>query len=229
MKQIMTLNGLNLRDVLSSVENKRSVSFPLTSPSQILSEDEIRTASSGLLIDKLESERVYSLETIKEVCIDYRLRFLDLSYFRGEVPEEASEEIQRLEREHGTRLDSFKIMAPSKLFKLEDKDDPMLFIPLGNDYFYLIHKWGTDLHPLRKWLMWPFRDLSNFMVLMFVVSVFCTLLTPVGIFGRDYGIAEKLILFLFVFKSVIAIFIYFGFASGKNFSTVIWNSKYFNA
>jgi len=218
-----------LEDVLSSVQ--KSVPSTSLSPAAYTDpkSDGARTAESGLLIDELDVDRIYSVETIRKVCIDYRLRFLDLSYFRGELPVEATEEIRRLEDEHDTSLDAFKIMAPSKMFKLEDKDDPMLFAPLGNGHYYLIHKWGGDLHPLRRWLVWPFKGLSNFMVLVFMVSVVCTLLTPMNIFTKDYGMVEKLILFLFVFKSVIAVFIYFGFASGKNFNSVIWNSKYYNA
>lgn len=218
-----------MEDVLSSVQ--KSVPSTSLSPAAYTDpkSDRARTAESGLLIDELDVDRIYSVETIRKVCIDYRLRFLDLSYFRGELPTEATEEIRRLEDEHDTSLDAFKIMAPSKMFKLEDKDDPMLFAPLGNGHYYLIHKWGGDLHPLRRWLVWPFKGLSNFMVLVFMVSVVCTLLTPMNIFTKDYGMVEKLILFLFVFKSVIAVFIYFGFASGKNFNSVIWNSKYYNA
>lgn len=233
MKPIMTQKGLNLEDVLSSTEKKRAFRFrPVSSDPDTVEESvdaSLRTVQQGLLVDRLDSTRVYSLETIREVCIDYRLRFLDLSYFRGAIPEEATEEIRRLEREHGTELTAFKIMAPSRLFKLEDKDDPMLFVPLGNDYFYLVHKWGSDLHPLRRWLVWPFKTLPNFMVLIFLISVLITLFTPMGALTPDFGTAEKLILFLFVFKSVIAVFIYFGFASGKNFNTVIWNSRYYNA
>ncbi len=229
MKQIMSVKGLNLEDVLSSVQN----SIPSTSlfPADYVNSQSngARTKESGMLIDQLDASRIYSLETIRKVCIDYRLRFLDLNYFRGELPVEATEEILRLEEEHQTILESFKIMAPSKMFKLEDKDDPMLFAPLGNGYYYLIHKWGGDLHPWRKWMVWPFKGLSNFMVMVFLISVVCTLLTPMSVFTKDYGMVEKLILFLFVFKSVIAVFIYFGFASGKNFNSVIWNSKYYNA
>ncbi|WP_395062778.1 hypothetical protein [Flavobacterium sp.] len=36
-------------------------------------------------------------------------------------------------------------MAPSKAFNLKKYDDPLLFAPIGNDYYYLIHKWGNDL------------------------------------------------------------------------------------
>mmetsp|Transcript_14653 Transcript_14653/g.21970 ORF Transcript_14653/g.21970 Transcript_14653/m.21970 type:complete len:167 (+) Transcript_14653:67-567(+) len=107
-------------------------------------------------IDKLESDRVFHLSQIKKICITYRLRFLDTKYFKGTYPQSALAEIKYLENKHETKLDGFKIIAPSKMFVLLKTDDPVLFAPIGNDYYYVIDRWGNDLHPLRKWQVWPF-------------------------------------------------------------------------
>ena len=179
--------------------------------------------------DQLETSRIYHLDQIRDICIDYRLRFLDLSYFKPELPEAAKDAIADLENKHGTRVDSMKIMAPSRLFKLEDKDDPLLFVPMGNNYFYLIHKWGNDLHPLRRILVWPFKNIVNLTLCVLLFSYLLTLLVPNGLFTKSSGAAEFWIIFFFMFKSVAAIVIYYGFAMGKNFNPAIWNSKYFNA
>ncbi|MEJ2585574.1 MAG: hypothetical protein P8Z38_11250, partial [Robiginitalea sp.] len=122
-----------------------------------------------------------------------------------------------------------KIIAPSRLFKLEDKDDPLLFVPMGNDYFYLIHKWGNDLHPLRRLLVWPFKNIANLALCVLFFSYLLTLLVPNGLFSKTNSAAEFWIIYFFMFKSVAAIVIYYGFAMGKNFNPAIWNSKYFNA
>ena len=119
-------------------------------------------------------------------------------------------------------------MAPSKLFKLEDKDDPLLFTPIGNDYFYLIHKWGNDLHPLRKMMVWPFKNIGNLVLLVLLMSYLVTLLVPNGLFSKNNSTAEFWIIFFFMFKCIASVVIYYGFALGKNFSPAIWNSKYFN-
>ena len=111
--------------------------------------------------DKLDKNKIFDLASIKKICIDYRLRFLDHKYFKNSLPKEAFLEISKLESDHKTILSDFKIMAPSKLFRLKNTDDPLLFVPLGNNYFYLVHKWGDDLHPVRKLLMWPFKNLWN--------------------------------------------------------------------
>ncbi|WP_394971624.1 hypothetical protein [uncultured Croceitalea sp.] len=177
----------------------------------------------------LETTKIYHIEQIKKICTDYRLRFLDSKYFKGKIPQAAVSKIKHLEKDHGITLSGFKIMAPSKLFKLEDKDDPLLFAPIGNGYYYLIHKWGNDLHPLRKLLVWPFKGMVNLTVTTLIVSYFATFLVPDGLFSKSDSNAQFWILFFFMFKTIGAIVIYYGFAKGKNFNPAIWNSKYFNA
>ncbi|MDX1314271.1 MAG: hypothetical protein R3356_02110 [Eudoraea sp.] len=179
--------------------------------------------------DLLETENIFHIDQIKKICIDYRLRFLDTKYFKGQIPQEAISRIKNLEKEHDTEIKGYKIIAPSKLFKLEDKDDPLLFAPIGNGYYYLIHKWGNDLHPLRKALVWPFKNIINLSALVVLISYLATLLVPEGLFSKSSSTAEFWIIFFFMFKSVAAVVIFYGFALGKNFNPAIWNSKYFNA
>ena len=180
-------------------------------------------------IDLLEAGRIYHLDHIRQICVDYRLRFLDLTFFKPHLPEEALQAISHLEQVHGTRLKSLKIIAPSRLFKLEDQDDPLLFVPLGNQYFYLVHKWGNDLHPLRRLLVWPFKTLPNLLAVLVMVSYLATLMIPDGLFSRQASAAQFWILFFFTFKSVVAVVLFYGFALGKNFNPAIWDSKYYNA
>lgn len=179
-------------------------------------------------IDLLEASRIFHINHIKQICIDYRLRFLDTKYFKAELPPAAIFKIEQLQNAHKTELEGFKIMAPSRLFKLEDKDDPLLFAPIGNGYYYLIHQWGNDLHPLRKFLVWPFKNIGNLTLLILLISYLVTMLVPDGLFSTNQSNAEFWLVFFFMFKSIGAVVIFYGFALGKNFNPVIWNSKYFN-
>jgi len=179
--------------------------------------------------DELETNKIYHVNQIKEVCIDYRLRFLDTKYFKGKLPQEALAKIKHLEEVHNTTIAGYKIVAPSKLFKLENADDPLLFAPMGNGYYYLIHKWGNDLNPLRKWLMMPFKNFENLVFTTLLVSFLATFLVPDGLFSNGMTPSQFWMIFFFMFKSIGAIVIYYGFAAGKNFNTAIWDSKYFNA
>lgn len=182
-----------------------------------------------LQFDLLDTSQIFHINDIKKMCVTYRLRFLDSHFFKGAIPEEAVSKIRRLEKEHQTTLHSFKIMAPAKLLKLENADDPLLFTPLGNDYFYLIHTWGNDLHPFRKALMWPYKNFENLVFTIFVLSILLTSVTPMGWFSKTPVTQEYLLLFLFIFKGVAGTVLFYGFAKGKNFNNAIWNSKYYNA
>ncbi|WP_405205993.1 hypothetical protein [Aquimarina sp. LLG6339-5] len=185
--------------------------------------------TNDFIFDNIESSRIYHIDQIKKICIDYRLRFLDTKYFKGKLPQEAVSQIKELEKIHNTELKGFKIIAPSKLFKLANADDPLLFAPMGNDYYYLIHKWGDDLHPFRKLLMWFFKSFENLLILTFLVSLLITFMVPQGLFSKESNTSEFIMIFFFMFKSVAAVVLFYGFALGKNFNTAIWDSKYFNA
>lgn len=176
--------------------------------------------------DLLETDNIFHIKQIEKICVDYRLRFLDTKYFKGKYPQEAISQIKYLENKHNTTLDGFKIIAPSKMFVLEKADDPLLFAPMGNGYFYLIHKWGDDLHPLRKWLMWPYKSFENLIVGIVLTSLVATILIPDGLFSRKQSTSQDIMVFFFMFKSIAAVVLYYGFALGKNFNTAIWNSKY---
>lgn len=177
-------------------------------------------------IDLLDKDRIFHRKQIQKICINYRLRFLDTKYFKGKYPQSAIDEIKYLENKHGISISNFKIIAPSKMFVLEKADDPLLFAPIGNGYFYLIHKWGNDLHPLRKLFMWPYKSFENLIVYIILLSILATALIPDGLFTKEQNFSQDIMVFFFMFKSIAAVVLFYGFALGKNFNTAIWNSKY---
>jgi hypothetical protein len=239
----MLLKKTNIEEKLNRLKNKSiTEDHILNAVRDILKNDDskderiVDTLQSGkssdcneFNFDLLATENIYHIEHIKTICIDYRLRFLDSKYFKGQLPYEAVSKIKQLEKEHNTELKGFKIIAPSKLFKLENADDPLLFAPIGNGYYYLVHKWGNDLNPFRKLLMWPYKTFTNLIIATLLVSLFATALFPEGIFSNEPNSSQAGMIFFFMFKSIAAMVIYYGFAAGKNFNTAIWDSKYFNA
>jgi hypothetical protein len=182
-----------------------------------------------LNFDKLESERIYHIDQIQKICVNYRLRFLESNLFKGDLPQEAIQNIKRLNTEHETELKGFRIMAPSKLFKLKNADDPILMAPIGNGYYYFIHKWGNDLSPFRRFLVWPVKTLENFICTMVALSLLATTLFPKSIFFDETSGVEFFMLSIFMFKWLLGIALYYGFAKGKNFNESIWQSKFYNA
>lgn len=239
----MILKGTNIERKLQNIKNKKGDCEQIIAEvQQILKEDSLKeekianqlssknsTLGNNFDFDLLETENIFHIDQIKQICIDYRLRFLDSAHFKGEIPPTAISKIKHLGAAHNIEVKGFKIMAPSKLFKLEDKDDPLLFAPIGNDYYYLIHKWGNDLHPLRKLFAWPFKNIANLLLLVLLISYFVTLMVPEGLFSKKSSTAEFWIIYFFMFKCLASIVIFYGFALGKNFNPAIWKSKYFNA
>ena len=237
----MLVNTKNLEIALRLERKKfKSESIILAEVKAILLENEklrnaikmqLQTESSTkpneFVFDLIETDKIFHIKEIKNVCIDYRLRFLDSHFYKNEIPEEAISKIAALEKKHGTKLSGFKIIAPSKAFHLLNYDDPLLFATIGNDYYYLIHKWGNDMNPLRKLMVKPVRNLSNFLLFSLIISTIITCFVPANNLSKTVPFAP-FIVFLFMFKSVIAVFCYYFFMLGKNFNEEIWQNKYYN-
>ena len=180
--------------------------------------------NNQLKFDKMESKNIFHKDTIKKICVRYRLRFLDSNLFKGEYPKNITRIITDLESKHDTTLSNFKIMAPSKLFKIKSPDDPILFVPIGNDYFYLVHKWGKEFNKLRKLMVLPFKNIDNLTIFSILVSIFFALVGKLVM--PSLTSSEVFILFLFLVKGFIFIFFYMFFLTRRNFSESNWNSKY---
>ncbi len=177
-------------------------------------------------IDKVDGSKIFHVSQIKKICADYRLRFLNSVHFIKEYPSEAISKIRELENTHNTKISGFKIVAPLKAFKLKKADDPLLFAPMGNDYYYLIHKWGEDLHPLRKLKCWSFKNIENLLISLTLISIVFTYFTYPFFISNEPSFGYLLMLFMFYFKGVVGMFFIFFGSSGKNFSEYSWQSQY---
>lgn len=179
-----------------------------------------------LTFDALDLDKIFHIDSIKKLCINYRLRFLDTHLFKGEYPKELYSIIPNLENDHKIQLKDFKIMAPSKLFRLKSKEDPLLFAPIGNGYYYLVHKWGDDLKSYRKILVWPFKNINTLIFTSIILSLLSTALGSA--FFNDFSDTQLLVIFIFNIKTFVFVTFYLLFMMRKNFNESIWNSKYKN-
>ena len=190
--------------------------------------------SSRLLnADNLVESKIYTLAEIKNLCLKFRLRFLSTKYFKKDFPVDAISEIKKTEQIAGQRIESFAIVAPSKMFHLEDANkDPLLFAPLSDGRFYLIHKWGDDLSPVRRFTAWPAKTLVNLLVTIAVLSVGLAALIPntwlLSAEGANYFNFYRIAFVgfnLIFFSGVVS---YFWLALNQKFSVEAWNSSTFN-
>lgn len=182
--------------------------------------------ANNLTFDILDIDKIFHIDSIKKLCINYRLRFLDTHFFKGDYPSELYSIIPDLEMAHKTKLENFKIIAPSKLFRLKSKEDPLLFVPIGNGYYYLVYKWGRDLKSWRKLLVWPFKNVNTLIFTSIFLSLASTAIAS-ALFN-DFSDTQLFVIFIFNIKTFVFITFYLLFMMRKNFNESIWNSKYKN-
>ena len=185
----------------------------------------------NLNFDTLDVNRIFHVNDIQKLCIDYRLRFLDSKRFNGTFPSEALDAIKTFEQQQEKEIKGFKMIAPAGMFKLAEKDkDPLLFVPMGGNYYYLIAQWGNDLHPLRKILVYPFRDFESLMKSVFGFCMLVALLFPESLMRgpKDTGtiLHLRVIFFFWMVFSTGAMTALYGFSRMKNFNSNLWKSKY---
>ncbi|MBK8497455.1 MAG: hypothetical protein IPL52_01235 [Flavobacteriales bacterium] len=180
----------------------------------------------------LDPQRIFDRETIRELCVKYRLRFLEGALYKGELPSQAVQAIRTLERSVHEPVVSYMVMAPAARFKLCDSEvDPLLFVPLDNDRYYLVHKWGNDLSRARALLYWPVRSVAHLAASVFLLALLFTCLIPGHWLakGDDAFVFGQRSLLLFWSVMVFGGFTVFGwFAFFGQFSAQAWNSRYFN-
>lgn len=182
--------------------------------------------------EALSPNMVYELKEIKKVCVDYRLRFLDAKLFKGDIPLEVLLNMRNIEEEMKVPFKAFKIVAPAELFKLVEKDkDPILFGQLSDNRYYFIGKWGKDMNPLRKWMVYPFRDVSTFIKsifgLTFLIS-FCLPSSWMVTAAEESSFSIRMVLFFYVLFATTAWSILYAYPRVKNFNANLWNSRFFD-
>ncbi len=180
----------------------------------------------------LDEERIYNLESIRTICIKYRLRFLGTNLFRGEIPQPALTQIKRTENQLDISLESFMIVAPAKMFRLEDANrDPLLFAPLSDGRFYLLARWGNDLSWHRALRAWPVRSPLHLAATVVVIAAIISLFLPTEwLSTRQLGYFNffRLLAFAINFTILGGLISYFWFVLYQKFSWYAWNSRTFN-
>ena len=181
--------------------------------------------------DKLNSDRVFELSDIRKLCIKYRLRFLPTHYFNAPFPAEAIHAVKKLEKELNAEISNFMIVAPSKLFKLEDANsDPLLFIPLRDNKFYLVHQWGNDLSWHRRILAWPLKSFGKLVTTICTFSIVTTAVIPAHLISASHNFFSfgRMFFFIWCLLTVSALVSYLWFTLNQKFSDDAWNCKNFN-
>ncbi len=190
-----------------------------------------KPGKSNINPDLLEKNRIFSIDDIRTICIEYRLRFLDSKYFKmDQLPYDAVMAIKNLEKHLGEEVKHLKIVGAAKFFKLEDRNrDPLLFARIDETNYYLVHKWGQDFAWYNKIVAYPFRSIVSLLFTMIVIGLPSVFFIPFLVFHTLKDIEYYQMLFLAAFiVYVVFVVVFGGFTFYKKFSKICWNSPYFN-
>jgi len=182
----------------------------------------------------LDESKIYKERDIMAICVRYRLRFLDSRLFTREIPKEATQSMKALEKDLEVSFKGLNILAPAKAFRLGDRTiDPLLFASLGDDTYYLLHKWGVDMSWYRIVLFYPFRSIKTLLWTSAFLAICFTLLIPFDGFSQLINTAPlyylaKSYLFVMSFLFVFVASIVVGILTVNDFSAAEWKSRFFN-
>jgi hypothetical protein len=196
-----------------------------------LKKEDNKISINHWMLDEADNQNLFSLSDIKEICVKYRLRFLDSSLFKSEIPYEAIANINAFEEKHGQKLEKFKIIAPDSVFKLQDiNKDPLLFGQLSDNRYLLIHKWGNDLAWYRNIFHLPFKNIYTYFVFVLILAATIAFSLPESwiTFNPESIIYLRLWLTVHSLIGLFGFLLFIGATFNFSFSESNWNSKYFN-
>lgn len=239
------MRDVNLRDALNDAENNPIESSLLDKVNDWLRDDAVQDRNILQSIEEnpgneplmspenLDSRCVYSREAIERVAVKYRLRFLGTQHYSGEIPQEAISKLRSLQREQNVQTDRYYILAPAAKFKLSDcNQDPLLFLPLSNGKFYLVHQWGNDLKWYRSIMKFPFRSPAALAATVLAFTLLLTIVLPNSMITAEseasFFNSGRLVFFFWMNLLMAAILSYLCFAFHFTFSKYNWNSRFFN-
>ena len=237
---------INLKDELKKFQSKENSDILDLVNNQLLNDELMEnnikknlnscsTTNENIDLVTYNENDVYDLKSIKSIAVKYRLRFLPTKYFKNEIPQEAIFKTKSLEKKNNTSIKNFHILAPATSFDLEDVNkDPLLFAPLKNGKYLLIHQWGTDLAWYKKLSALPLRSLESILISIGLVALFLSLITPTWLIlnsaeiDMGYFGYHRIAWFLYAYILISSITTFICFSQNIYPSEYQWNKKTYN-
>ena len=237
---------INLKDELKKFQSKENSDILDLVNNQLLNDELMEnnikknlnscaTSIENTFLTKYNKNDVYDLKSIKSIAVKYRLRFLPTKYFKNEIPQEAIFKTKSLEKKNNTSIKNFHILAPATSFDLEDVNkDPLLFAPLKNGKYLLIHQWGTDLAWYKKLSALPLRSLESILISIGFVALLLSIITPTWLIlnsaeiDMGYFGYHRIAWFLYAYILISSITTFICFSQNIYPSEYQWNKKTYN-
>lgn len=200
-EELRILRNLSKESELSRIEEKRG---------------------KGFEFDKHEMRfegNVYEYEQIKKLAVDYNLKFLRVSEYKGSFDENVGKKILEFSDKFGTPKDEYSLgkryylLGPNEIFEngnsIFDTTDRLLFFKIDEGYYRLIHKWGEKFSIIRSIQGFGYRNYFTYFtfILTFIlpiVTLIMCLSVPL-IFSLNY--TYWFMLLVIILSSIISIII----------------------
>lgn len=178
--------------------------------------------------EEVDDLSLFSTATIKDIAIQYRLKFLDSQQYKKDIPYEAILKIKDLNARYRKDIKHFKILAPVENFRTKDKDEALiLFAPTNHGNYFMIHQWGQDLKWHRKMSSWPMKRFETLFATVALISLLLAVSFPTRLIWlpehSDYWGTYRIGAFFHILIFNMGVTAYITFAFGKNFSSNTWN------
>jgi hypothetical protein len=180
--------------------------------------------------DECDKNLIFSINEIKEVAVNNRLRFLESNYFKNSLPYEAKLKILEIEKKQLKELSNFFVLATYNSFKKSKQhQNCLLFSETNYGNYYLIHNWGNQFIQSRKFLSWPLKNFETLFISLIIISVLITLTLPNNWLTNKtqnlpYWNVFRFVAFLHLLIIGFGVSVYYIMAFSKNLSNTIWDS-----
>ncbi len=240
------LSNINIKKELELVQSKQENQLLELVNNQLLNDQKIelsiqknlnQCASANYNPDLVNynEKDVYDIDAIRSIAVKYRLRFLPTKYFKNEIPQEAIFKTKNLEKKNNTSIKNFHILAPATSFDLEDVNkDPLLFAPLSNGKYLLIHQWGTDLSWFKRLTAIPLKSLESMLISIGVMAFLIAMVTPTWLIlnsaeiDMGYFGYHRMAWFMYAYILICSITTFICFSQNIYPSEYQWNKKTYN-
>jgi hypothetical protein len=175
------------------------------------------------------NSRVFELSDIKKVSLANKLKFADLRFYKQSLPKKTKLKCDAFQIEHGEDF-KFMILTHASNFQSNKTiSQKLLFAEIGNNEYFLIHKWGQPLTYVNKILNIPFRNLENMLVFVFGFALVINLITPTDFITSDKNIGYfslyRVFYFFWLSIATSAIFIYYSVGIRKGLNSENWSNS----
>jgi hypothetical protein len=185
---------------------------------------------SFLVLDEedLRQDKIFTLQEIKQVAVLYRLKFLDSSFFKPELPFEVGLKTEELNKRFHKDIGTYKVLSHYENFKNSTaRHQAMVFVETNYGNYYLLHSWGKTLKMSRRLQFLPLRSFESLILSVVFITLVLALSLPTGVITLDskaeYWSGYRAAAFFHLLIFNFGVTVYFTFTFAKNFSNTVWN------